>query len=294
MRAALLAFALAVAGCSSAQLGSSRVDPALAALAPADSIWLAGVRMAEIRSTPLYQKMVAQQRVTELDDFARRTGFDPRKDVQELLAASDGADTVVLARGAFRISPPAGVRKSVYKGATIYSQPEGAFAILDASTAAAGPERAVRKALDQKQAGGAGAKALLDRARALPAAGQIWFVSNGWGSLPERLGAGQSPYFSNASKILRAIETGSATVDLRSGVAARAEGLCRSEEDAKTLGDALRGLVGMGRLSVPENQPDLLRLFDGLKVDQQQRTLVVNIRIPQDLVDRLSQLPVTR
>jgi hypothetical protein len=69
------------------------------------------------------------------------------------------------------------------------------------------------------------------------------------------------------------------------------------------LGDAARGLVGLGRLSVPENKPEMLRLWDGIKVDQQQRTINITVSIPQELVDKLVdmlrtephlQRPVTR
>ena len=245
--------------------------------------------MAELRSTPLYQKLISQQRMSELDDFAKKTGFDPRKDVQELLAASDGSDTVVLARGAFQVQPPPGFRKSVYKAVTIYSQQDGAFAILDRSTAVAGVERAVRKAIDQKQSGATGAKPLLDRARALPAGGQIWYVANGWGTLPDRLGSAPGN-LSNMGRLFQSIQSATATVDLRSGVAASAQGECRTEQDAKNLGDAARGMVGLGRLSVPENQPQMLRVFDGIKVDQQQRTISVNVQIPPDLLDQLIKM----
>jgi hypothetical protein len=292
MRAYLLAVPLLFVGCSEAQLGSSRVDPALAALVPSDTIMVSGVHMAELRSTSLYQKLIAQQRLSELDDFAKQTGFDPRRDVQELIAASNGVDTVVLARGAFKVQPPAGVKKSTYKGATIYGATEGAYAILDSSTAVAGVERAVRKAIDQKQSGAPGAKALLDRARALPSGGQVWFVANGWGPLPERFGE-QGGNLANISRIVRSIESATGTIDLRSGIVASAQGQCRTDQDAKNLADAARGMVGMGRLSVPENQPEMLRLFDGIKVDQQQRSILLNVQIPPDLLDRLIKMTDT-
>jgi hypothetical protein len=289
MRASFLAVLLTIVGCSSAQLGSSRIDPGLAALVPGDTIMLSGVRMAELRSTPLYQKLIANQRMSEVDDFARKTGFDPRRDVQEMLTASDGVDTVVLARGAFKIQPPAGFKKSTYKGVAIYSQSDAGYAILDNATAVAGVERAVRKVIDQKQSGGPGAKALLDRARALPSGGQIWFVANGWGKLADYFN-GQPGNVSNIGRIVQSIESATATVDLRSGVVANAQGQCRTEQDAKNLADAARGMVGMGRLTVPEKQPEMLRLFDGIKVDQQQRSIVLNVQIPPDLLDSLIKM----
>jgi hypothetical protein len=292
MKNSLLAVALTILGCS-AQPGGWRVDPALAALIPGDTILLSGVRMSELRSTALYVKLMSQQRLSDLDDFARRTNFDPRKDVNDMLIASDGADGIVLARGNFKPQPLPGLKKTIYKGAAVYSTDGGAYAILDPTTAVAGPERGVRKVIDQKQSGRGGAAALLDRARALPAAGQIWFVSNGWGNLPERM-AGQGGNLSNFGRFFQSLENATATVDLRSGITAAANGQARTDQDAKTLGDAARGMIGLGRLSVPENQPEMLRLFDGIKVEQQQRSIQLNVRIPPELIDRLLQATDTR
>jgi hypothetical protein len=286
MKASLLTVVLLFAGCSSAQLETARIDPALAALVPGDTILLSGVRMAELRSTPLYKKLASQQSLSSLDDFAKKTNFDPRKDVNAILIASDGVDNVVLARGNFKPQPPAGLKQSTYKGVTIYGQAEGAYAILDSSTAVAGADRAVRKAIDQKQSGRPGATALLDRARSLPGSPQIWLVASGWGKLPEDLGR-QGGNISNFGRLFQSIENLSATVDLRSGIAAVINGMCRTEQDAKSISDTVRGFVALGRLSVPEKQPELLRVFDGIKVEQQQKSVLLNVQIPADLVDQL-------
>jgi hypothetical protein len=294
MKAFLLAISVAILGCSSAQFGGgARIDKVLAALVPADTILLSGIRMNEMRSTPLYNKLISRQRLSELDDFAKQTNFDPRKDVNDMLVASNGADLVVLARGNFKVQAPAGLKKSIYKGVTIYGTPEGAYAILDSTTAVAGVDRAVRKAIDQKQSGQPGAAALLSRASALQGPGQIWFVSSGWGTLPDRLSA-QGGNLSNFGRLFRSVEKASGTADLRSGLVGTFSGECRTDPDAKTLGDAARGMVGLGRLSVPENQPELLRVFDGIKVEQNQRTVQVNVNIPPDLIDRLLKLTESR
>jgi len=292
MKALLLAFSVAILEAASAQFGV-RIDPELAALVPPDTIMLSGMRMSELRETPLYKKMLSQQRLSELDDFARRTHFDPRKDVNDMLIASNGVDSVVLARGNFKVQAPVELKKSGYKGVTVYSKGEGAYAILDATTAVAGLEGAVRKAIDQKQSGRQAATELLARARTLTGAAQAWFVSSGWGNLPERMSA-ENGNLSNLGRMFRSIDSATATADLRSGLAASANGWCRTEQDAKTLADAARGMVGLGRLSVPENQPEMLRLFDGIKVEQQKRSILVNVHIPPDLIDRLLQMTDTR
>jgi hypothetical protein len=291
MKACLLATSLTILACSSAQTGGGRVDPVLAALVPADTFLLFGIRMSELRTTPLYAKMLSQNLSSTLDDFARNTNFDIRKDVNDILIASTSTASgkVLLARGNFKIQPPAGFKKSVYKGAAIYSQGEAAYAILDPTTAVAATQPDVRKIIDQKQSGQRGAAALVDRARNLPGAGQIWLVSNGWGTLPADLSR-QDGNIANLSRFMQSIERATAIADLRSGLVGNITGECKSEQDAKSLGDAARGMVGLGRLNVPENRPEMLRLFDGIKVEQKQRTIQVNVNIPADLIDRMLQM----
>jgi hypothetical protein len=53
---------------------------------------------------------------------------------------------------------------------------------------------------------------------------------------------------------------------------------------ARQIHDALRGLIGIGRLSTPDNQRELLRFFDAIQVSQEDRTVRVRASIPLDLL----------
>jgi hypothetical protein len=297
----ILAFALTA--CNPAETGRTGIDGTLAALAPPDATMLSGIRMEAMRTTPLYQKMISRKALPQLDDFARQTGFDPRRDVRELLIASNGSDSLLAARGTFNLQGFEGATKTSYKDFTLYTRQNGAVGLLDSSTAVAGPVASVRAALDRYKAGdGSRPSELLARARQIPNNNQIWSVSNGFESLISR-NLPQEGNAVNISRILRSLENTTFAADLRTGVNGYMDGLCRTAQDAKNLGDAARGLVGLGRLSVPENQPELLRLWDGIKVDQQQRTVKITLAIPQDLIDKLvdllgkqpfQRLPVTR
>jgi len=251
---------------------------------------LAGLRMADIRATHLYQKMLAGKHLERLDEFARQTGFDPRRDVRELLVASNGKDSLVAARGTFNERAFEGMTRSTYKSYTLYTRDRGGVALIDNSTAIAGTLEAVHAALDRRGSGDrSGPAELLARARQIPPENQVWSVSSGFdnlltGRIPETGNA------ANAGRILRSLENTSAAADLRAGLNGYINGQCRTDGDAKNLGDAARGLVGLGRLSVPEKQPELLRLWDGIKVDQQQRYVKITVAIPQDLVDKLIDL----
>ena len=146
----------------------------------------------------------------------------------------------------------------------------------------------LRKAIDQKQSGRGGPSGLLNWARSLPSTGQMWLVSNGWGTLAQSLSR-QDGNIANLGRFLQSIEHATATADFRSGLTANFTAECRSEQDAKSLGDAARGMVGIGRLNVPEGRSELLRLFDGIKVEQKQRMLQVNANISAYLIDKLLQ-----
>ena len=152
MKAWLLAISLMIVGCSSAETGG-RVDPVLAALVPADTFLLSGIRMSELRATPLYAKTLSRDFNSTLDDFAKNTNFDIRKDVNDILIASTstGSGKVLLARGNFKIQAPAGFKKSVYKGVAIYSNGEAAYAILDPSTAVAATQPEVVAATHEEE-----------------------------------------------------------------------------------------------------------------------------------------------
>jgi hypothetical protein len=246
--------------------------------------------MDTIRLTPLYKKLLAQKRLDQLDEFARRTGFDPRRDVRELLVGSNGKDSIVAARGTFNARAFEGVTKNLYKGYTLYTRDAGGLALIDSSTAVAGNLPALQAVLDRYQAGGrSGPAELLSRARQIPPENQVWSVSSGFesfitGAIPQ---AGNA---ANFGRILQSLENTTAAADLRTGINGFLNGLCRTEADAKNLGDAARGMAGLGRLSVPENQPELLRLWDGIQVEQQQRTVKITVFIPENLLEKLIDL----
>ncbi len=291
----LLAGVLSVAAMQSAE----RIDNVLKQLVPRDAVSLFGAQMDQVKATPLYQKLVAGQKLTQLDEFAAETNFDPRRDVRELLIASNLAKKsgVLLARGNFRVSLDAiaknkDMRRTTYKGYVLWTNPaqEAGFCILDSTLAIAGPVASMRAALDRYRDHGAQERSpLLDKAMAIPMRNQVWMVSGGGtdflgDNMPE------SGPASNFGRIFHNLESTRFEADLSHGLNAFVQGACKTEADAKSLADAARGLVGFGRLSVPDGQPQLLRVWDAIQVTQQGRTLNVNADIPADLVAQLLQL----
>lgn len=275
-----------------------RVDNVLARLVPPDSVSLFGARMEQLKSTPLYQKLVGQQKLPQLDEFTEATGFDPRRDVRDLLVASSGKakSGVLLARGSFHITAELSKMKELrrldYHGYVIWTNPaeDSGFCIMDSTLAIAGPIAGLHEALDQYKAKpAASTAALLTKARAVPNQFQLWVVSTGGADFIANNLPDEGPA-ANFRKIFHSLENTNMEADLSHGLAAIAEGNCRTDLDAKNLGDAARGLIGFGRLSVPDNQPELLRIWDNIQVERADKTVRINANIPQELIDRMIQL----
>jgi len=271
---------LTLAGCG----GLTRhgpVDPALAAFISPDSVALAGVRMDQFRTTPLYRRLAAGNRLPRFDQF-------PSEDIHDVLLASDGKNVLAIARGDFRAKPPDGLTPTEYRGYTLYvNNGRDAIVFIDKTTALAASSAAVRAAIDQYKGGGHGAQRdLMARAQALPADTQIWAVVVGWpGATPDQLR--ELGNLGNVDRMLRAVDGANLTVDLRTGVHAAVIGNCRTEADARNLGDSLRGLTALARMGVQRKRPDLLRVFDAIQVKQEGRVVQVTLDIAEDLAEKL-------
>jgi hypothetical protein len=49
-------------------------------------------------------------------------------------------------------------------------------------------------------------------------------------------------------------------------------------------------VIGIGRLSTPDNRPELLRLYDTIKVEQIQKRVDVSAQVAPDLEDKFLDL----
>ncbi len=289
MRKALsfVALLLVLAGCGRNQPAAGvKVDPALATLVPADTVLLVGTRVEALLKTPVYQKYLASRQVPQIEEFARQTGLDPRKDLWELLFVSNGRQGILLGRGKFpdetdpRLQTQ-GATRFVYKGYNLIGNDRTAVLFISPSTAAVGETAALRSLVDQRQKLNGPPASLTALMKEIPAQSQFWAIYAGGAidlGLPGNLG--------NVTKMLSSIQTGSAYFDLRTGLNGVATGRGSSEEGAQQVHDALKALVGLGRLSVPKGQPELAQAYDGIRVTLDSRRVKLYVDVPQELVDR--------
>lgn len=278
-------FLMLAAGLLAAQ---PRIDNVLQKMVPPGASSLVGARMDEIRDTDFYREMVEQRKLPQLDQFARETGFDPRRDVRELLFATTNTGGVLLARGNFKVDLTltdfTPVRHGVY---TIRVSSGNGFCILDKTLAVAGDVPSVEAALDEWTHGAhAAAQALLAHAKQIDPADPFWGVSTGFaGFLADNMPRAASGI--DFSRIFRGLQDTWFEATFASGFKGMVHGSTATEQDAINLRDTAKGMIGLGRLSVPQDQPELLKLWDGFSVVQGERSVEIRADIPQNLVDRL-------
>jgi len=297
MRSVLPLFLSAVA--ASVVSAAPRVDNVLIRMVPPGPTSLVGAHMDQITASDLYQKLTAQQKLPQLDQFARDTGFDPRHDVREILLADGPQGSVLLARGKFNLKkdPAPGMKVvrhgqyniHVLESSTAAAIPSG-YCILDSSLAVAGDLPAIEAALDEwKNGTHKAALPLLKTVADINEQTPIWGVSTGFahflaGNLPR---AGNGLDF---SAIFKGIESSWFSATLTSGFQAGIHCTTATEKDAMNLRDTAKGLIGLARLSVPEGQTDLLHFWDGVTVEQTGQSFALNIDISGDLIDQMVRM----
>jgi hypothetical protein len=288
----LMRYCLTLFVFTSVALAQPHIDNVLERMVPPGSTSLVGAHMDQVKQTEIYKRMVASQSLVSVDQFARETGFDPRRDVRELLFATTPKGSVMLARGTFHLNSSTlnNVQKIRHGQYELRVQGENGFCILDSTLAAAGEIPVLEAALDEWTSGAhTAAQPLLARTASMDPQSQLWGVSIGAANfLADHPPAANSGL--DLSKILRGLQDTWFQADFRAGVRSAVHGTTLTEKDAVNLRDTVRGMVGLGRLNVPENQSELLKVWDGIAVDQQGRSIAIRADIAQDLIDKMVQM----
>lgn len=272
------------------------VDPGLATLIPNDTVTLAGVELESLKKTAWYTRYVEGRKLPWLEDFIQQTGLDPRRDIWEFLLCSNRKDIVVMARGKFSqqgLEPRlerSGAQRFSYKGYLLLGTEQAAVTFMNSTVAVAGRADAVRRVIDQRNDQNEGPiKPLLAKAAAFPNTIQVWAVTVD-NALPLQNRFPDTGNLANFNRFGETLQHYRVGADLRNGLKLEAQAVCTSEPDARRLHDALRGMIGLARLSTPDNQRDLLPVYDRVNVSQQDKTVLANVELPMELIEKLDSL----
>lgn len=305
MRTALLSLATAVAGFAA--------DPALLRMIPSNSAFLAGIHADQIKTSRFGQFLLNQLKSEEanMNKFIDATGFDPRRDLTELIVASSDASgkgkSVVLARGRFdtnRINSFAstgGAKLTTYNGVQVMSGgaeggKSGWLAVLDNVTAVAGDQDAVRSAIDRyKGAPGVLDAATVARINDLSSRYDAWMISNGVARIADDIQNPQVGGMMN-NNLFQSMQSVMGGVRFGTNVELTAEATMRSEKDATAMVDVIRFLAGMLQMNTQNDKraAELATLLDKMQLSSSGTQFKLSLTIPEDALEGIVKPATTR
>ncbi|MBZ5621833.1 MAG: hypothetical protein LAQ69_24350 [Acidobacteriia bacterium] len=292
--------AIAIAGV----LPAKAADPQLLSLVMPDAKVLAGVNVDQAKTTPFGQYVLSQMQSQnlEMQKLEALTGFDPTRDVHELLVASNVANGATandhtglfLARGTFdsvKITAAAtaggGITES-YKSVTIVEDPKGTHgvAFLDSTLAIAGDVANVKGAIDRQ-------------GRAYPMPASLAVLVNKWSSTQDAWAITAVPPSSlhppatapsvpgmNGAGAFQAIQSAAGGVKFGALVVVTAEAQADNADDATQMGNALKMLAMLAQMQAAK-EPAAAALAQSLQVSTSDSTLNVSVSLPEDLLQQV-------
>ena len=289
----LVAIALVgVMSCHRASTGGVFIDPAFGPLIPPDTQMLAGMRLEKLRATPLYLKYESRLNLSALADFKARTGLDPQKDIWEMLVATTPNDALVMVRGHFTVGElepkldPLGNHRASYKGYTLIGDDRYAVVFMNPGVAVAGPAASLRRLLDRRDHPSSKLpEPLAARIAKLASDDQMWLVDDG-GLPPVGLFTQRDDVQSLASNLVNYINGATMGIHVDDGIRYSGTLDCASVEGGKRVRDALKGMIGLARLTTKSDQTDVLRLYDAIEVTQTDQAVKIEVRVAPELVGR--------
>jgi hypothetical protein len=284
----VLAAAVLLAACGTKPAGV-KIDPTLDTLVPADTVMLVGTRLEKLLKTPVYQKNFGNRQFPQIEEFAKRTGLDPRKDLWELLFVSNGKQGFLLGRGKFadEMMEPRlekeGIMRMPYKGYNLYGNDRGAVMLMNPTTAALGGVEDLHGLVDHKSEAHGAPPALRDLIKEISPDSQFWAAYAGG---PMHLPFDENTNLGNLNKMIASVQSGTLDFNLSQGLNGIATANCSTDEGAEQVEAAFKALIGLGKLSVPKEQPELAQVYNMIRVTRESKKVRLYIDVPETMVER--------
>jgi hypothetical protein len=282
-------------------ISAAAADPQLLSLVMPDAKVLAGVNVESAKNSLFGQYVLntIQPDNRDLQELADLTGFDPRRDVRELLVASNGVPGsktgLALARGSFdpaRIAGTAtshGATTESYKGVTLLLDPQGqhGIAFLDSTLVLAGDVASVKAAIDRQSAPMPLPSSVAVKVQQWSTAQDAWVISAvPPASLKPTANAPQIPGLTNQD-VFTKIQQAASGVKFGNNVTVTSEADMATAQDATSLGDVVKFLANFAAAQAGQKNPEIAALAQSLQVTTSGAVLNVVFSLPESQLQEL-------
>ncbi len=277
-------------------------DSRLLSLVMPDATVIAGVNVTQAKASPFGQYVLTliAPHEQQLQALTTLTGFDPRRDVTELLAATNrgtgSAAGLALARGTFPVEAitaaawAAGAARETYKDAAILKSPDGlqGLAFLDSTLAVFGDVAGVKGAIDRQSPEARRlSSAVVSRIAQLSAANDAWVLTTVPPAGLHLPSAAPTVQGLNVQALAQ-IQQASVAVKFGANVTVTAQAQVDTAQNAATLAGVLQLLANVAQMQAQKN-PDAAALAKSLNVAADGSTVAVTFSMPEAQIQQLAQ-----
>lgn len=287
-----------------ATTATAAVDPGLLNLVMPDAKVLSGVQVTQTLASPFGQYILSQMQPGDpgFQEFLAATGFDPRQDLRQIVAATGDTavnphNVLVLGRGTFQLTQintaatAHGAIVTQYRGVNIYTSPDqksqGSVAFPDAATAIVGDVSTVQAAIDRNLAHATFTGALAQQAQTVSAANQAWFATSGPLSdfLAGKLGNANLGNVNSANLLQSVLQATGGVAFTASGVTLTSDAVTASPQNAQALVDVLKFVVSL--IQSNANGQKIATIADAATFTVNGATAHISVPIPESQVEQL-------
>jgi len=292
-------------------VAASAADTQLLSMVMPDAKVIAGVNVDSAKASPFGRYVLTQLQTnnTDLQQLIAFTGFDPTRDVDEVLVATPSsvggkASGLVLARGTFdpalaTLAATKGAVTEIYNGITIIEAPDqqAGIAFISSTCVAAGDITSVKAAIDRVVGSTPSLpSAVLAQVTQWSGAEDAWVITTVplAGLLPAGTAAtggttGGSPMANPMAGVMQQIQQMAGGVKFGSSVVGTAAIQADNAADATQLGNTLQFFVNLMQMQSQKN-PQLANVAQGFSINAQGTTVNVTITLPEAQFQQLFQM----
>ncbi len=296
----LLVFAAAAAFTAASVMAT---DGTLLNLIPPDAKIVAGVQVDTAKASPFGQYVLSHigPGDSRLQALISATGFDPRKDISEILMASANLQTrdqgLILARGVF---DPAKIQSAVqtnggvastYLGVNVYSGKDnnGALALPGPSLAILGDIDSVKAAIGRYRSNAPVTSALEAKVQTASAGNDFWFVTTVPLSEIAPNTANSNVNGAMQGNTFQSVQQASGGVRFGDPVQLAAELVMRSDKDAEAIANVIRFLASMMQMNAQKSSEaaGMATLLNQMILTTKANVTDVALQIPEAQLEKL-------